>query len=135
MEKTDKITESLTSADILFGLRPALETIGFDPTEEIFITFKYEDRRYRTGAIPPVLENRGTSLNTSHIGDAVMDWLNKAEIHQPYQQAVGKELGMPDQGEFEINFRISSKSMDLVLKRCRFCWPCFRGAGFCCVCR
>ncbi len=126
------INQSLQKADILFGLRPALEAIGFKPEEDLVLVFRSGDNRFKTEAIPPTVANRGTALNTSKIGDAVMDWLNKAEANEPFMEDLAKELGLPKEGEFDVDMTVRTKSMELTLKNCFLRCPCFLGATFCC---
>lgn len=126
------INQSLQEADILFGLRPALEAIGFKPEEDVTLIFSCGDNQFEAGVIPPTVPNRGTALNTSKIGDAVMDWLNKAEVNKPFMTDLAKELGLPTQGEFDIDMTVKTKSMELTLKNCSLRCPCVPGVTFCC---
>lgn len=130
----DKITEIACKADLLFGLKPALEKFDFVPEEDLFISFKYKDKEVKTGAIPRVFEGRTSALNSETLKATVLDWLNKAEMQYEYSRVYGKELGLPDKGDFDVTIKFTSKSNEFVLKGAKVCWPCFRGAGFCCVC-
>ena len=119
----DKITENLCKADLAFGLRPALEKFGFSSEEDIFIVFQYKDKEYKTDALPPVTIGKATTLSRKSIKAATVDWLNKAEIQFPFNEAVGKKLGIKPEGEFEVPIKFVSKSNEYVL-RGGFCWPC-----------
>ena len=88
----DEVTKIVNEADIMFGLRPALEKFGFSKEKELSISFEYEGKRYRTGAIPPSAYERTSSLSSENINSAVLDYINKAEIQFSLGKALSKEL-------------------------------------------
>lgn len=138
----DKVTEILNEADTLFDLRPVLESIGFDKEVDIFFAFMNKEtaKCYETGAIPPSLAERSSALNPDNIYDSVLAFLNKARIQFPeLEEALNEALGLPKEGEKEVEIRVISRKGDMVKQEFvlgwpRRCCPCFPGASWCCWC-
>ena len=127
----DKITESFCRADVLYGLRPALEKFGFSKKEDVFVAFQYQDKEYKSGAIPPLTEGRMTTLNTRDLKAALLDWLNKTELQEEFSEAVANELDLPKEGDFPMTVKFMSDSFDVSL-RGRRCCPCSPTYPPCC---
>ena len=129
----DEVTKIVNEADIMFGLRPALEKFGFSKEKELSISFEYEGKRYRTGAIPPSAYERTSSLSSENINSAVLDYINKAEIQFSLGKALSKELDLPETGDYGIRITLISESTNrFVLTWPIYCRPCYIGAGFNC---
>ena len=128
----DEVTKIVNEADIMFGLRPALEKFGFPKDKEMFIVFKHEGKRYRTGAIPPSDYDRPSTLSHEDINAAVIDWVNKANIQFSLGEAVAKELDLSEQGDFVVEIKLICKSLEIALTWPRYCVPCYPGASFNC---
>ena len=138
----DKVTEILNNADALFDLRPLLESIGFEKDADIFFVFmdKKTGKCYETGAIPPSLSERGSALNPDNLYNAVLAFLNKALIQFPeLEEALNEALGLPKEGEKEVEIRVVSKKennkvkQEFVLGWPIYCCPCPWRPG-CCWC-
>ena len=129
----NELTTIARKADILFGLRPALEKFGFSPEEDIILVFGYEDREVKTEAIPSILKGKNSSLSLENIGAAVIDWLNKAEVQYGYSKFYREALCIEGDGEFKITLKIVSPSKEFVMKNCVWCCPCDIGYPDCCL--
>ena len=137
----DKITKILIEADILFDLRPVMESIGFDKEVDIFFVFtnKGTGKCYRTEAIPPTLSERGSALNPDNLYNAVLAFLNKAIIQFPeLDEALSKAIDLSKDKETEVEIRVVSQKGDIVKQEFvlgwpRFCCPCPFRPG-CCFC-
>ena len=129
----NELTDIAIKADIVFGLRPALEKFGFSPEENIVLVFGYQDREVETEAISPILKGKNSSLSLENIGAAVVDWLNKAEVQYGYSKVYLEALCIEGDGEFDITFKIVSPSKEFVMKNCVLYCPCFPGATRCCL--
>lgn len=138
----DKVTEILNKADILFDLRPVMESIGFAKDVDIFFIFMNKETKqcYSTEAIPPSLAERSSALNPDYIYDAVLTFLNKALIQFPeLEEALNEALGLPKEGDKEVEIRIVSKKdkiikQEFVLGWPTRCCPCPDGVRRCCYC-
>ena len=138
----DKVTEILVRSDILFDFRPVMESIGFAKDIDIFFEFMDKETKkcYRTGAIPPSLGERSSALNPNYIYDAVLTFLNKAVTQFPdLEEALNEALGLPKEGEKEVEIRVISQKGDRVKQEFVLAWPirccpCPNGAPWCCWC-
>lgn len=134
-----KLTEILAQADVLFDLRPALESFGFDEDADIFFVFASNGKECKTGAIPPSKYERSTALSLDNINGAVLAFINKTTVQFPeFDEALNEELGLSKEKEVGLEIRIISQKggmpkNELVLSWPRRFCPCFPGAGFCCT--
>ena len=135
----DKVTQILNEADTLFDFRPVLESIGFDKEVDIFFAFmnKETGNCYETEAIPPSQSKRNSALNPNNIYDSVLAFLNKALTQFPeLEEALNEALGLPKEGEKEVEIRVISRKGDRVKQEFVLGWPryfcpCPNGPGCC----
>ncbi len=142
-----QITDNFYQADIKYGLRQVLEEVGFNPQEELYITFivshEGQEYTYQTNAIPAIDHSMATlpatSLKSSAIDDkkdcnvnkTLTELLNKIEEEQSYQEPISSELNLPKENEFDATIKFSDKSQEYIIAGRLYC-PCFPGAAFCC---
>ena len=128
----DKITEMLAKADILFDIRPLMESIGFAKDVDIFFAFTNKETKkcYKTGAIPPSKFERSSALNSDYLYDSVLIFLNKALVQFPeLEGALEKAMELKEGKEKEIEIRVISQKGDIVKQEFVLAWPIW-----CCPC-
>ena len=128
----DKITTIVLQSDTIFGLRPALEKFGFPKDEDIFVVFKHEGKKFRTGAIRPSDYQRISTLSCEDVNSAVIDWMNKASIQFALSEAIMEELGFPENGDSVVEVKFISKITELTLTWPRYYRPCHPGVPWGC---
>jgi hypothetical protein len=120
-----QLTDIVREADLQFGLRAAIEKLGFPQEEDVVITFQHQDIEVKTEPIVFASSyQESTTLNKGDLNTVVLDWLNQAEQEHQISSLISQELKIPKEGDVEITIQITSKSNRVALTGLKFYCPC-----------